>query len=352
MSAAALPDPLAPFGLAWRSPLHGIQLEGVARLLASEAVLLADEMGLGKTIQAIAALRLLASRGDVRSALRRLDLPTLLRHGGLSAGGNAAGGADGRARRCRHGYPVPDRQHLHQRRPVGCRWRRPIGSTTMNVFIVLAHPERRSFNGALFDTAVETFGAAGHLVRTSDLYRMGFEPRSGAGNFTGRRNPDYLKLQLEEMHATETGGFAADVEQEIRKIEVADLMILQFPLWWFGLPAILKGWVDRTFAMGRTYGNGRFYETGRFRGKRALLSLTTGGPAGAYQPDGFNGDILSILRPVHRGILEFVGFEVLAPAIHYGPAHVDDDRRRHWLAEYARRLRSIEGETAITVGRY
>jgi len=42
----------------------------------------------------------------------------------------------------------------------------------MNVFVVLAHPERRSFNAAMFDTAVETLSAAGHAVMTSDLYRM------------------------------------------------------------------------------------------------------------------------------------------------------------------------------------
>jgi hypothetical protein len=49
-------------------------------------------------------------------------------------------------------------------------------------------------------------------------------------------------------------------------------------LWWFGLPAALKGWAERVFAMGRTYGGGHIDETGVFRGKRALLSLTTGGP--------------------------------------------------------------------------
>jgi SNF2 family DNA or RNA helicase len=78
MSAAALPDPLAPFDLAWRYPLHGFQLAGVARLLARESVLLADEMGLGKTIQAIAALRVLVRRGDVRSALVVVPVGLLL----------------------------------------------------------------------------------------------------------------------------------------------------------------------------------------------------------------------------------------------------------------------------------
>jgi hypothetical protein len=81
-----------------------------------------------------------------------------------------------------------------------------------------------------------------------------------------------------------------------------DLMIWQFPLWWFGVPAILKGWVDRVFAMGRTYGGERFYENGVFKGKRALLSVTTGGPEAVYQKGGWNGDIQAILRPIQRGM--------------------------------------------------
>jgi NAD(P)H dehydrogenase (quinone) len=222
----------------------------------------------------------------------------------------------------------------------------------MNVFLVLAHPEARSFNGAMFDTAIETLSAAGHSVVTSDLYRMGFDPVSSRRNFTSVRDADYLKLQSEELHATEVGGFAAEIEEEIVKVEAADLMIWQFPLWWFGLPAILKGWVDRVFAMGRTYGGGRVYATGVFSGKRALLSLTTGGPEGAYRTDGFNGDLDAILRPIQRGILNFTGFAVLAPQVVYGPARADDAQRAAWLADWDRRLGGIESESPIDVGRY
>ena len=83
-----------------------------------------------------------------------------------------------------------------------------------------------------------------------------------------------------------------------------------------------------------------------------LLSLTTGGPEGAYAPDGFNGDLQAILRPLHRGMLEFTGFEVLAPQIHYGPVRVEPAQREAWLQAWAERLRHIETETPIDVGRY
>jgi NAD(P)H dehydrogenase (quinone) len=225
-------------------------------------------------------------------------------------------------------------------------------SSYRKIFVVLAHPERNRFNGALFDTAVRMLKMAGHSVAVSDLYRMDFNPVSDRRNFLTIKDPDYLKLQIEETHASEGHGFAPDIELELGKIEFCDLLILQFPLWRFGMPAILKGWVDRVFAMGRAYGYGNIYEMGKFRGKRALLSLTTGGPEDAYRIGDFNGDIDAILRPIQRGVLQFVGFDVLAPQIHYGPVRVSDEQRQTWLAAYATRLDAVASEFPITVGEY
>ena len=138
----------------------------------------------------------------------------------------------------------------------------------------------------------------------------------------------------------------------MQKAEACDLMVWQCPLWWFGLPAILKGWVDRVFASGRTYDGDRFYENGVFKGKRALLSLTTGGPAQAYEAGGFNGDIHSILRPIHRGMLRLTGWDVLAPNIVYGPVRLSEEERLTTLNAWSARLRSIETEIPIDVGQY
>ena len=222
----------------------------------------------------------------------------------------------------------------------------------MKALIVFAHAEPESFNGALLRVALETLRTAGHSVEVSDLYAMKFDPVSDRRNFTTVKNPGFFKQQIEEMHATEVGGFAPDVEAELRKVEACDLMIWQFPLWWFGLPGILKGWADRVFAMGRTYGGDRFYENGVFKGKRALLSLTTGGPAAAYQKGGWNGDLHAILRPVQRGILRFTGWNVLEPHIVYGPVRVSDEERAACLNSWAARLRAIESEQPIDVGEY
>jgi NAD(P)H dehydrogenase (quinone) len=222
----------------------------------------------------------------------------------------------------------------------------------MNVFIVYCHPEPHSFNGAMLLTACETVVAAGNEVLTSDLYEMCFDPVSDRRNFTTVKDPGYFKQQVEELHASQHYGFTRDLEAEIKKIEWCDLMIWQFPLWWFGLPAVLKGWVDRVFAMGRIYGSGQYYEQGIFCEKQALLSVTTGAAADSFTKEGKHGDIAGILRPIHRGILRFVGFNVLAPQIVYGPAQLTDEQRKQKMSEFAKRLQSIFDESPIDVGTY
>lgn len=222
----------------------------------------------------------------------------------------------------------------------------------MKIFIVYAHHEQKSFNNAMFQTAVKTFTNAGHTVRVSDLYAMQFNPVSDHTNFLQLKNPSFLKQQLEELHATAVKGFSKAIDEEQEKLEWCDLLILQFPLWWFGLPGILKGWVDKVFAMGRIYGQGRVYEQGVMKGKRALLSLTTGGTKESYLADGVNGDLAGILRPIHRGVLEFTGFSVLAPQVVYGPVRQSKLELENELLAWSNRLQIISAESAIEVGRY
>jgi NAD(P)H dehydrogenase (quinone) len=129
------------------------------------------------------------------------------------------------------------------------------------VLIVHAHHEPKSFCSALKDTARAVFGEDGAQVQVRDLYAENFNPVSGRHNFLTAANPDFLKQQFEEEYATVHNGFAPELENEMRKLEQCDLLVFVFPLWWFGLPAILKGWVDRVFTYKRIYGAGRWYET-------------------------------------------------------------------------------------------
>jgi NAD(P)H dehydrogenase (quinone) len=212
----------------------------------------------------------------------------------------------------------------------------------MNVLIVFAHPEPKSFNGALKDFAVATLGEAGHEVVVSDLYGMAFEARVGRHDFLEARDPNFLKIQAEESHAAKTDGFGPDIKAEMDKLDACDALIFQFPIYWFGLPAVLKGWVDRVFALGYAYGGGRWFDNGAFKGKLAMLSLTTGATAPSFGPDGRNGDMEMLLWPVNNGIFRFCGFEVLPPFIAYGVSRVDDATRQQYFANFRERLLSLE----------
>ena len=223
----------------------------------------------------------------------------------------------------------------------------------MKILIVLAHPEPKSFNTAMYHTAIKILKESGHKVKTTDLYAVNFNPVYDRSNFTSVKNPDFLKLQIEEIYASElNNSYASETKSEQEKVEWCDLMIWQFPLWRFAPPAILKGWTDRVFTSGRFFKDGGYYENGTLRGKKALLSVTTGSPAETYTKDGYHGDIYGILRPINRGILECVGFSVLEPEVNYSVAHLSDEERKTVLAKWGNRLNNIFKEKEINVGKY
>lgn len=211
----------------------------------------------------------------------------------------------------------------------------------MKVFIVHAHPEPQSFNGALTRHAQQVLRAEGHEVQVSDLYAMGWNPVSDRHNFTTVANPDVYKQQAEEAHAVAHHGFAPELQAEMDKVSACDALIFQFPLWWFSMPAILKGWVDRVLASGYAYGGGRWYDRGVFKGKRAMLSLTTGGGDTYFSSEGLSGDILMQLYPINYGIFRFCGFDVLPPHISFAAARVSPEERAAYLDSYAQRLRTL-----------
>lgn len=212
----------------------------------------------------------------------------------------------------------------------------------MNVLIVYAHEEPHSFNAAMKKTARRILETAGHAVAVTDLYRMGFKAVADAEDFLERQDRHVLKRQQEELAATRLGTLAHDILTEQEKVKACDLLILQFPLWWFGMPAILKGWVDRVFSMGFAYGDGKWYDEGCLKGRRAMLALTTGDPESAYTLQGRNGPMERVLFPIHHGVLSFCGFQVLPPFVAYGPAHADAEQRDQMLLAYEKHLGGIE----------
>ncbi len=214
----------------------------------------------------------------------------------------------------------------------------------MEALIVYAHPEPKSFNAAMKERAVEVLISEGWAVTVSDLYAMGFKAQADGDDFSRRSDPDYLKYAAEQTHAATTAdGFAPDIRAELEKLIRADLLILQFPVWWFGFPAILKGWVDRVFAAGVLYGGGvGMFSRGRFKGRRAFLSFTTGGTAATYGPTGLYGSADVVFWPIQNGILNFLGYSVLPYFQAEAPSKTDDAGRAEILTAWESRLLSLD----------
>ena len=225
----------------------------------------------------------------------------------------------------------------------------------MHALIVYCHPEPRSFNGALKDVAVKTLERLGHSVEVSDLYAEGFDPVEGAPHYPERAVPDTFFPLTEQRHAFDRGSLPGDVQREIERLERADLVILQFPLWWHAQPAMLKGWFDRVFVYGGLYSGRMRYDRGRFPDKRVLLSVTTGAPAPTFTRHGRSGHIVALLWPIHYS-LYYLGVSVLPPQVTYGVqggglSYQDEAAFRERLetekAAWARRLEGLDDEAPI-----
>jgi NAD(P)H dehydrogenase (quinone) len=224
----------------------------------------------------------------------------------------------------------------------------------LRAHIVVAHPEPNSYNTHLANLAKRTLNDRGWSVTVSDLYAMGFDPCEKAEHYVDQLDPSRFDVQSEQRQASLNGTIPADVRSEIGRLAAADIVILQYPMWWHLPPAILKGWMDRVFIYGDVYKSDFRFEKGRFVGKKAMISTTVGTSRETYAHDGRSGDIDMMLWPINFSIA-YVGFDVLAPHVAYGveaglrysdPQEIKE-RLQQIEADYVTRLQSIEAESSV-----
>ncbi|ABD05534.1 NAD(P)H dehydrogenase (quinone) [Rhodopseudomonas palustris HaA2] len=219
----------------------------------------------------------------------------------------------------------------------------------MKVLLVFAHPEPLSLNGALRDAAVAELQRQGHEVRISDLYAQNWKPAIDRADFPNLAPDERLLTSAASKASFDAGELTQDVRAEIDKLLWADVLILQFPLWWFSMPAILKGWVDRVYACGFAYGVGEHsderwgdrYGEGNLAGKRAMLIVTTGGWEQHYGARGVNGPIDDLLFPIHHGILFYPGYDVLPPFVVYQAGRLDQAGFEITAEQLRERMRTL-----------
>ena len=190
--------------------------------------------------------------------------------------------------------------------------------------------------------ATQTLAEQGHNVVLSDLYGQGFSALAQKWDFV-TTSGNHFNYMLEQKHAAKLDlAFSPDILAEIQKVRAAEVVILVTPIWWFSVPAILKGWFDRVLAMGVTWDGGKIYENGLMRGKQAILIASAGGPPQYYRPDGrHKATAEQILHHVNHGTLAFCGFNVHEPFVALGVMGMDKAAREKALGELEYRLQNL-----------
>lgn len=187
-----------------------------------------------------------------------------------------------------------------------------------HALLVVAHPRGDSLTAQVARRAADRLAADGHTVDLLDLHAEGFDPR-----MTPEDEPDW-----QDRGKT----YSAEVRAHMRRVEAADVLVVVFPLWWFGLPAILKGWVDRVWNYGFAYGRSR----PRLGAKRMLWLGLVSYSAAQFAELGWDRTVRHVLG---TGVSEFCGItDASVEFLHDS------------LGEGSRVLRDADGAVAAFLG--
>ncbi|MBY8974609.1 NAD(P)H-dependent oxidoreductase [Rhodobacteraceae bacterium NNCM2] len=189
----------------------------------------------------------------------------------------------------------------------------------MKVLVVYTHPVKKSFNRAILGAVEEGLAEAGHEVRIADLYAEGFQP--------AMTEEDFAQFQNRPM--------PEDVLREQARVEWSDAIVFVFPFWWWSLPAMLKGWIDRVMSYGWAWIDPSDPEAGYLKDRKLLVLTTAGASAAALAKRGYD---TAFHTQLHVGICEYCGFrDVTSRMFHDLHDETPASVREGYLAE-ARKL--------------
>jgi NAD(P)H dehydrogenase (quinone) len=213
----------------------------------------------------------------------------------------------------------------------------------LNVLIVYAHHEPTSFTAAMKNVAVQVLENYGHSVTVSDLYAQGFSAVAQKWDFV-TTSGGHFNYMNEQKHAAKLQmSFSPDILGEIQKLQAADTVLFIAPMWWFSVPAIMKGWFDRVLAMGVAWDAGRFYENGLMRGKQAMLATSGAHPAEYFRVnDRHQANVNQLLHPINQGTLAFCGFNVHEPFVALNILSSDDAAHQKAIKDFEFRVRNLQ----------
>jgi glutathione-regulated potassium-efflux system ancillary protein KefF len=128
--------------------------------------------------------------------------------------------------------------------------------------------------------------------------------------------------------------FDVDVPREQALMAGADLVVFQHPVQWFGMPSLMKEWIDTVLEHGWAFGQGGT----ALRGKDYLLVVTSGGPEVSSRPDGSPDDASAAFLPPFQQTAELCGMRWNAPLVFHGARHADNDAVDAHVEKYRQHL--------------
>ncbi|WP_433653922.1 NAD(P)H-dependent oxidoreductase [Nocardia sp. CA-128927] len=223
-------------------------------------------------------------------------------------------------------------------------------TTSGSILWIFAHPDPDSLSHSLYRHGVEHLRRTGNRVTDVDLHAEHWNPVLTDADTTAAPGDT---LSDRQHHATLHRTLPADVARQQQLVIESHTVIVQFPLWWYGMPAILKGWFDRVFTNGFAFGirdrDGKVckYGDGGLAGRRLLPIVTAGDRADALGPRGISGDIDDILWPLLHGTAHYTGMLPLRPHLISSANRVDDATHRHLVDALTTRMDTLGREPPI-----
>ncbi|WP_427024745.1 NAD(P)H-dependent oxidoreductase [Aureimonas ureilytica] len=194
----------------------------------------------------------------------------------------------------------------------------------MHVLVVTAHPDPGSYTHAAVSRLVEGLASvSGTTHEVLNLASSGFDPRfAGADNDLFRGG----------------GEVPDDVVEEQRRVDKADVLVLAFPVYWWSMPAVMKGWIDRVFIQGWAFdddpGKGTTRRLGRLKGQVVAIA---GADRGTYERRGY---LDAMNAQIVRGIFAYCGIQPVGLELLHPMDQTGADEGLQQAADIGRRLAS------------
>lgn len=192
----------------------------------------------------------------------------------------------------------------------------------MKALIIFSHPNPNSFNAAILGVVKEALDKKGIKYKVKDLYAMNWNPVLSASDFQ-----QFIAGQKPE-----------DIAKEQADVSWADVLILVSPIWWFSVPAMLKGYIDRVMSQGFAYEYTESGPNGLLKGKRAVIITTSGADENTARQTGMMD---SINKSIVNGIFNFCGFSSASYKNYFAVPMVSDQDRKNMLEDVREFIKDI-----------